>query len=86
MAAGTLHRPIIPVLIESAAGKQLLLDALVDTGSDITLFPEAVAGALGLDLTSSPQRPLSSALGAVGNYGESQVALELRRAPGEVYR
>ena len=86
MAIDGLHRPIIPLLVESAAGHQLIVDALVDTGSDITVFPEAVAQALGIDLTEAAQRSVSSALGVVGIYREAEVTLELRRVLDEVYR
>ena len=80
------RRPLIPILVESSAGKQLIVDALVDTGADVTLFPSAVADILAIDLTNAPERPLSSALGVITKYREHEVILELRRAPGEIQR
>ena len=86
MATDGLHRPIIPVLIESPSGQRLVVDALVDTGSDITLFPDSLARSLSIDLTGHPEHPVNSALGVAVTYSESEVALELRRAPGESFR
>jgi hypothetical protein len=63
-----------------------MVDALIDTGSDVTLFPEAVAAALHLDLSSRPLKPLSSALGVVAMYREAEVWLELRRPPDQTHR
>ncbi|MGE4001395.1 MAG: aspartyl protease family protein [Planctomycetaceae bacterium] len=86
MPMDSIRRPIIPVIIESPAGRRLIVDALVDTGSDITLFPEDVASNLGIDLTESPARPLSSALGVIADYRSAEVVLELRRGTSELFR
>jgi len=86
MPTDGLHRPIIPVLIESPGGKRLVVDALIDTGSDITIFPDAFAEALDINLTSRPERPVNSALGVIATYRESEVLLELRRAPDEIFQ
>jgi hypothetical protein len=43
------HRPITAVRISGPAGSWIL-DGLLDTGSDDTVFPEWVATAVGLDL------------------------------------
>lgn len=43
MAVDGLHRPIIPLLVESPGGKQLIVDALVDTDLprlDVTRMPK----------------------------------------------
>ena len=86
MATDGCYRPIIPVLIESPAGRRLIVDALVDTGSDVTLFPEAFAAALEINLGGQLRRPVTSALGIVAHYRQSEVLLELRRAPEEIVR
>jgi hypothetical protein len=50
-------RPEIPLVIRGPAGEQDLL-GLVDTGSDLTIFPKSVADDLGIALTASPGRPV----------------------------
>ncbi|HXG11149.1 MAG TPA: hypothetical protein VNK04_15420 [Gemmataceae bacterium] len=47
-------RPLIPIAIVGPAGTSLR-EALLDTGADDTVFREAVATAIGLDLTNAPQ-------------------------------
>jgi hypothetical protein len=46
-------RPVIPVTLIGPVNARLL-PCLLDTGSDDTLFPENLAGALGVDLTDAP--------------------------------
>lgn len=62
-------------------GKQLLVDALVDTGADMTLLTPAAVELLQLDLTQVPETPVNSALGTVDTYQPVFVALEIRRLP-----
>jgi hypothetical protein len=80
------RRPLVPVLLESQEGNRLIVDALIDTGADVTLFPAAIAESLGIDLTNAPDRPLSSALGVIATYREHEISLELRRAPNEIHQ
>jgi len=47
-------RPIIPVSLIGPTGIAVAKDALLDTGATNTVFPEAVAVALGLDLSTAP--------------------------------
>jgi hypothetical protein len=84
-AVGGLHRPIIPVYLEAPNGQWLVTDVLVDTGSDVPLFPESFAKALNLDLTGAPTVSLSSAIGSGGSYALADLHLELRRPP-DVHR
>lgn len=84
MEVDGIRRPVIPIIVESSTGRKLIVDALVDTGSDITLFPEAVATALQIDLSESPPLPLSSALGVIAHYRSANVMLELRRGTEEI--
>lgn len=60
---GGVERPIIPVILEGAAGRRLL-DGLLHTGADRTLFPEREAKAVGLRLPAMPdghaERPVAS--------------------------
>jgi len=85
MSRGALARPILPLLVEGAGGQRLIVDALVDTGADLTLFPFDVAVALGLDLTRLPQIPVGSALGQQLTYAALDLVLELRSLP-DVFR
>lgn len=79
MALDGLQRPVVPIMLESPGRRRLIVDALVDTGSDVTLFPEGFAAALDINLDGLPEKPLTSALGVIANYRESEVFLELRR-------
>lgn len=79
------RRPLIPVFVESDSGQRLIVDGLVDTGSDLTLFPERVAVKLGLDLTQSTELPLRTGVGINGSHRECEVVLELRWE-GEAHR
>jgi hypothetical protein len=56
-------RPVIPVAVSGPLGTHNER-ALLDTGADDTIFPDAVAGRIGLDLTGAPP---GSARGAGGN-------------------
>lgn len=80
----TLRRPIIAVTIHGPSGLSLLTDALVDTGSDVTLFSSDVARRLKIDLTSLPALPVMTAVGPVASYQPFELTLELRRQPDVV--
>jgi hypothetical protein len=54
------HRPVIPVLLTGTVSPQLR-DGLLDTGADDTVFSDAVALALGVDLSRAEQRTISLA-------------------------
>lgn len=54
------HRPVIPVLLSGTPTPQLR-DGLLDTGADDTVFADAVAAALGIDLSNAEQRLISLA-------------------------
>jgi hypothetical protein len=51
-------RPVIPVRIAASGGSQLL-DGLLDTGSDETVFEDWVAKPLGIDLAQAPSEPVN---------------------------
>lgn len=50
-------RCIVDVGVAGAAGTRVT-DALLDSGADDCVFPDALAGVLGIDLTSAPTRTL----------------------------
>jgi hypothetical protein len=54
------HRPIVPVLL-NGTGTPQLRDGLLDTGADDTACSDAVAAALGLDLSNAQQRLITLA-------------------------
>lgn len=54
----TRYRPVKAVLLIGPSGTRLR-DALLDTGSDDTVFEEWVAQRLGIDLTNAAERLLS---------------------------
>ena len=74
-------RPIVPIRVQAPNGKQLFVDALVDTGCDMTLFTPAAAELLQLDLSQVPETPINSALGTVDTYQAVPLTLEIRRPP-----
>ncbi len=53
-------RPVVAILLTGTATPQLR-DGLLDTGAHDTVFSDAVATALGLDLANAEQRPISLA-------------------------
>jgi hypothetical protein len=75
---GLLYRPK-PVLAVSLVGPTatVCVDALVDGGSDDTLFPIAVAQNAGIDLRQARQGTLTSAGGTAVSVRYLQVTLRL---------
>ena len=81
LAKDQVRRPIVPVRLLGPNRHWSTIDALIDTGSDITLFPERLAERLGVDLTDIAEVPLTSALGTIATYRAVELTLELRRFP-----
>ncbi|MFM9964175.1 MAG: retropepsin-like aspartic protease [Planctomycetaceae bacterium] len=84
LAKDRIRRPIVPVRLLGPNGRWSTIDALIDTGSDITLFPERLAERLGLNLAEASEFPLTSALGTVATYRAMELKLEVRRFPETV--
>ena len=80
-----LHRPIIAVNVHGPQGLSLQADALIDTGSDVTLFSSDLADRLKIDLNGVPFLPVITAVGPVSAYQPTELTLEIRRPP-EVIR
>jgi hypothetical protein len=74
---GGVSRPIIPVVLHGPSGKRLL-DGLLDTGSDRTLFPQREAQIVGLPLPDNPDGHIRTAGGVSIPYRLSDAVLELR--------
>jgi predicted aspartyl protease len=68
---------MIAVVLEGPAGRRLL-DGLVDTGSDRTIFPRREAKSVGLRLPSKVDGSIKTAGGVVIAYRLADVVLELR--------
>ena len=81
LAKDQVRRPIVPVRLLGPNRRWSTIDALIDTGSDITLFPERLAERLGVNLTGIAEVPLTSALGTIATYRAVELTLELRRFP-----
>ena len=81
LAKDQVRRPIVPVRLLGQNGRWSTIDALIDTGADITLFPERLAERLGVNLTDIAEVPLTSALGTIATYRAVELTLELRRFP-----
>ena len=76
-----VRRPIIAVTIHGPHGLSLQTDALIDTGSDVTLFSCDVAHRLKIDLTGISSLPVMTAVGPVATYQPFELTLEIRRPP-----
>ena len=74
---GGISRPIIAIAIEGPTGRRLV-DGLVDTGSDRTIFPEREAQAIGIRLPAKPDATIRTAGGVSIAYRLAEVVLELR--------
>jgi hypothetical protein len=76
---GVIDRPVIPIWV-SSGGKPIPFFGLLDTGSDDTKFPIAIADELGVILDREHPILFRGVGGVViGHYGE--VELTLRRSP-----
>ena len=76
-------RPVVMVTVVGPIGA-VAIDALLDTGSDDTAFPEKVASDVGLDLTNAPVRYLTG-IGPAG-YRVRYADVRLRLTDGIEYR
>lgn len=81
---GGIRRPIIAIVVEGPSGRRLL-DGLLDTGSDRTIFPQHEAKPLGLQLSPRADGTIRTAGGITVAYRLAEVVLELR-AIGSVLR
>ena len=76
LPGGVVARPEISVRVIGPAGA-VTLDALVDTGSDLTILPFWVAGQIGVDVDASPRWPLAGLAGQVVQASPGDVELEI---------
>lgn len=79
------YRPLIAVKLLTDDGRYVVIDALIDTGADVSLFPNYLAEQLGFDMSRPPEGMVSAAVGGECSYHLCDVTLELRRPP-EVIR
>ncbi len=76
-----IHRPIVMLHVVSSSGRFVNVDALVDTGADVSLFPNSMASKLGIALPTTPGLPIGSPIGSTTTYRLAEVQLEIRRPP-----
>lgn len=74
---GGIARPVIAIGIEGPSGKHLV-DGLVDTGSDRTIFPQGDAVTLGIQLPAVAEGAFKTAGGVLIGNRLADVVLELR--------
>jgi len=73
---GIVARPEISVKVMGPTGS-VKLDALVDTGSDLTLIPLWIAGQIGVTIDNSVRWPLGGIAGQVIEASPGHVDLEI---------
>lgn len=76
---GGVTRPMVAVVIEGTKRRRLL-DGLLDTGSDRTIFPRREAKVVGARLPRTADGATKTAGGVVIEYRLGEVVLELRTA------
>ncbi len=69
-------RPVVHITVIGPNGASVQ-EALLDTGSDDTVFPEHVAAAIGLDLTNAPTGSASGVGMAAASIRYAEVTLRL---------
>jgi hypothetical protein len=74
---GGVVRPIIAVSIEGPRGRRLL-DGLLDTGSDRTIFPVREARSIGVSLPAAADGSFKTAGGVSIAYRLAEIVMELR--------
>ena len=74
---GGITRPVIAVVLEGPGGRRLL-DGLLDTGADRTIFPQREAKAPGISLPAQADGTFQTAGGIAIAYRLTDVVLELR--------
>ena len=75
-------RPLIPLRVAGPNGRVLLIDALVDTGSDEVHLPDTLLGRLGFAAGTGIARG-TSGIGGRGRTIYHPVRLEIRAAPND---
>lgn len=76
-------RPMIAIAIEGPGGRRLL-DGLVDTGADRTIFPAREAAIVGLSLPANVDGTIKTAGGVMIPYRVTDAVLELRGSGASV--
>ena len=69
-------RPLVPITVMGPRDSRLRM-ALVDTAADDTVFPEVLAGLIGVDLTSAPAGTAGGVGGLTFAVRYAQVTLRL---------
>jgi hypothetical protein len=69
-------RPIVEIAVIGPKG-QRFVKATVDSGSDDTIFPLALAKTLGIDLTNAPRGRSTAVGGHIFEYPYAEVTLQL---------
>jgi hypothetical protein len=80
---GGISRPILAVVLEGPTGRRLV-DGLLDSGSDRTLFPDREARSVGLQLPPHSSSRIRTAGGVWLSYRLADAHLELRTFAGVV--
>lgn len=80
---GGISRPMIAVVVEGPRGRRLL-DGLLDTGSDRTIFPQREANVLGIPLPVEADGIIRTAGGVSIAYRLAEVVLEIRASGNTV--
>ena len=76
LTGGTVARPEIPLRIIGPSGT-IKVDALADTGADMTLFPRSFAARIGVPVDESIRWPMGGIAGQVVEASPGEVDLEV---------
>lgn len=83
---GNVWRPYLPITFSYGSKQFPIGNALVDTGSDLTLLPLAIAHALEVELDDSKRRRIEAAGGSVFLVMPSQKTIGFTIRPPRGYR
>lgn len=83
---GDVWRPYLPITLSYGSKKLPIGSALVDTGSDLTLLPLAIAHALEIELDDSKTRKIDAAGGSVFEVMPLQKPISFTVRPPRGYR
>ena len=76
------REPSVPIRVRyTLTGREVVVDAVVDTGSNVTMLEGWLAGFLGLDLGSADQANVVGVGGVLAGVAMAEVEIQVLRRP-----